>query len=63
MQEIPFKLYYRPDEIAEIVGISLRTVYRMIDDQKIKAIKIGRNIRIEREEFLRIIQSNLSQMS
>jgi excisionase family DNA binding protein len=63
MSEIPFKLFYRPDEIANIVGISLRTVYRMIDDDKIKAIKIGRNIRIEREEFLRIIRSNLSQVS
>jgi len=63
MSEIPFKLFYRPDEIANIVGISLRTVYRMIDDDKIKAIKIGRNIRIERDEFLRILKSNMSQVS
>lgn len=63
MTEIPFKLFYRPGELAKIADIHIRTVYRWIDMGKIKSIKIGRSVRIERGEFLRILKTDMSQMS
>lgn len=63
MTGIPLKPYYRPNEIADIADISLRTVYRMIEDGKIKTVKIGHNIRVARDEFLRFIESDLSRVS
>ena len=39
--------YYRPDEIAEIMGVSTRTVYRWIDRKELSAVKIGGTIRIK----------------
>lgn len=43
--------FYRPDEVARILGISVRSVYRRIEDDTIPAIKIGRLYRISATEF------------
>jgi len=32
MTNTPFKQYYRVDEVAEYFAISVRTVYRLIDE-------------------------------
>ena len=47
---IPTKQFYRPDEVAEILVLSSRTVYRMIRDGRLPAIKWGQGPwRIPRE--------------
>jgi excisionase family DNA binding protein len=48
--------YYRPDEVAEHFRISRSYVYFLIRHKKIRAVKIGRLIRISREEYCRICQ-------
>lgn len=48
------KQYYRLDEVAEIFGISKRTVYRLLDKRKIRGIKIGASIRIPNDEIEKI---------
>ena len=40
------KRFYRPDEVAEIFGISQRTVRRLMDCGKIPAARIGAGRRI-----------------
>ena len=48
------KTYYRPDEIAHLFSLSKRTIYRLIHCKKLSAIKVGRSIRIPREELQRL---------
>ncbi len=41
------KKYYRPDEVAEMLGVSTRTIYRWIDKKELSAIKIGGTVRVK----------------
>lgn len=45
------KLFYKAEELAEILDVNIMTIYRYIKAKKIKAYKIGREFRIERKEF------------
>lgn len=38
---IPIKQFYRPDEVAKMLAITRRTVYRMIHDGRLPGIKWG----------------------
>ena len=43
------------DEVAEILGISKRTVVRMIDDGRLKKVKgLGRSVRIHARSLRRL---------
>lgn len=44
-------------EAAEELGISLRTLYRLIDDGAIVAYQIGRNLRIRRSDLDAFLES------
>lgn len=44
-------------EAAEELGISLRTLYRLIDDGSIVAYQIGRNLRIRRSDLDAFLES------
>ena len=46
MQSKPIKQYFRVDEVAEIFSISVRTVYRLIDEGEIKRTKIRGCLRV-----------------
>lgn len=35
------KAFYRLDEVAEILGLSRRTIYRMIKDGRLVSVKFG----------------------
>lgn len=52
------KKYYRPDEVAEILRLSRRTVYRMIRDGRLTAVKLGRYspLRIPRGALIKIME-------
>lgn len=49
--DLPLKKYYRPDEVAKILQVSIRTAYRRIGDRTIPSVKIGSTIRIPAAEF------------
>ena len=53
------KEFYSIEDIANLFGISWRTVQRYIKDGKIKAIKIGRQWRIPKDEFYRLQKEGL----
>ena len=35
------KRYFRPDEVAAILALSRRTIYRMIRDGRLAGVKLG----------------------
>lgn len=45
------KEFYTAQELAEKLGVNIMTVYRYIKAGKIKAYKIGKEFRIEKNEF------------
>jgi excisionase family DNA binding protein len=52
MELLPNKRFFRPDEAAALLILSRRTVYRMIRDGRIAAVKWGRGPwRIPRESL------------
>ena len=54
------KTFYRPDEVARILGLSRRTIYRMIRDGRLPGIKFGKNPwRIPCESLTAIIKAPL----
>jgi excisionase family DNA binding protein len=52
MPDLPKKSYYRVDEVALYFDISVKTIYGLIQEGKIEAIKpaFTRSIRISRAE-------------
>lgn len=51
--------FYRAEELAEALQVNIMTIYRYISAKKIKAYKIGREYRIDKDEF----QSFLKEVS
>lgn len=49
----PLKRYYRVDEVAEYFGVSVRTVYRFIEEGELRRTKIRGCLRIPLEEINR----------
>jgi excisionase family DNA binding protein len=42
-------------EVAEILGVSLRTIEGLVDTQQLRAVRIGRHLRIDRKEIDRFL--------
>jgi len=45
------KEFYKAEELAKTLGVSVMTIYRYIKAKKLKAYKIGKEFRIDRVEF------------
>lgn len=57
MIELPKKSLFRPDEVAELLGVHVATIYRRIQDGTLEAIQVGALYRIPRaslEVLLRV---------
>jgi len=46
---------YDLEEVAQILGVTYNTVYNLVCAGKIKAVNIGRVLRISQEEVERIV--------
>lgn len=56
---IPRKPYFRPDEVAEIFGVTKKTVYQWRYIGKIDGVHIaGGPLRFERTEIIRICKES-----
>jgi excisionase family DNA binding protein len=56
MEFIMKKRMFRPDEIAQILCLSRRTIYRMIRDGRLPAVRLGSGPwRIPRETLLNLL--------
>lgn len=45
------KQFYTAQELAEILGFNIMTIYRYIKSGKLKAYKFGKDFRIDNAEF------------
>lgn len=45
------KAYYTPTELAELLSVNVMTIYRYIKAGRLVAHKIGKEFRIDRNEF------------
>jgi excisionase family DNA binding protein len=54
------KQFYRPDEAATILGVCTKTIYRLIRDGKLKAVRIRSVLRISRQEIERLTRHKKS---
>lgn len=54
------KEFYRPDEAAALLDVSKKTIYRLIKDEKLKAVRIRSVLRISRQELERLTRTRKS---
>jgi excisionase family DNA binding protein len=55
--DIPEKRLFRPNEVANIFGVAIKTVYRWCDSGKMDFIRIGpRMMRVKRESVIKFIR-------
>lgn len=52
------KRFFRPDEVAQLLALSPRTVYRMIRDGRLPGVKDSGPWRIPRETLERLLSGN-----
>lgn len=45
------KVYFRVDEIARHFSVSSRTIYRMVEDEELPAVKIRGSLRIHKSDL------------
>jgi excisionase family DNA binding protein len=56
MELIAKKRFFRPDEVADILSLSRRTVYRMIRDGRLPGVRLGSGPwRISRESIQNLL--------
>jgi putative resolvase len=55
------KPFYTAHELAEILEVNVMTIYRYIKAKKLKAIKIGKEFRIEKVEFEKLIKQSTTK--
>lgn len=53
--------FYLVDELAEKLRVSRMTIYRWIKSGKLTAMKLGKEFRIDREEFERLIKQSTNK--
>lgn len=51
------KEFYTPIEIAEKLRVNVMTIYRYVRDGKIKAYRLGKDLRIDVKEYERFLKS------
>jgi len=49
--------YYTPKEVSEKLKLNIRTVYKWIREEKLKAVKLGDVWRIPESEIKRLLKS------
>lgn len=57
MAKTETKPFYTARELAAVLSVNVMTIYRYIKAGKLAAYKLGKEFRIEREEFERFLSS------
>ena len=50
------KDFYTAKELAELLSLNVMTIYRWIKSKKLKAHKIGKEFRINKKEFKKLLE-------
>jgi excisionase family DNA binding protein len=51
------KPFLSPQEISELLGVSVASIYRLIDARKLAAFKIGNSLRVLKEDMIEYLKS------
>ena len=51
------KEFYTSQELADKLRVNIMTIYRYIKAEKLKAYKIGKDFRIDKDEFNKFLES------
>lgn len=51
------KPFYKAEELADKLEVNIMTIYRYIKAGRLQAYKIGKEFRIDKEEFNRFLKS------
>jgi len=57
-EKIEKPVFYTNQEVADMLRISLRKLFSLRRDKKIKAVKVGHHIRFKKEEVERYLEEN-----
>ena len=52
------KEFYTAEELADKLRVNIMTIYRYIKAGKLKAYKLGKEFRIDKEEFNKFLEAN-----
>lgn len=52
------KEFYRAEDLADILDVNIMTIYRYIKAGKLKAYKIGKEYRIDCDEFNKLLKAS-----
>lgn len=55
------KEFYKAENLAELLEVNIMTIYRYIKAGKLKAYKIGKEYRIDKNEFQKFLAKSLRQ--
>jgi excisionase family DNA binding protein len=53
--DLPLKKTLRPDEVASVLSLSRRTVYRWVRSGRLPSLRLGGSIRVLREDLITAI--------
>ncbi len=51
------KSFLSPKELKDFLGVSILTVYRLIESGKLPAFKIGKSLRFHREDIIAYLKN------
>lgn len=49
-------VFYTPDELAAMLKVTRQAIYNWIQEGRIEAVRIGRTVRIPRDEVERLLR-------
>ena len=55
------KEFYKAEDLAKLLEVNIMTIYRYIKAGRLKAYKIGKEFRINKEEFNKFLQKVKTQ--
>jgi excisionase family DNA binding protein len=50
--------FYTAKELADMLKVNIMTIYRYIKTKKLKAYKIGKEFRVDKKEFERLLNKS-----
>lgn len=56
-EELSNKKFLSPKELTEILNLSLPTVYRLIEMRKFPAYKVGKSLRVWKDDLVAFLDS------
>lgn len=52
------KEFYKAEDLAKMLEVNIMTIYRYIKSGRLKAYKLGREFRIDKNEFQSFLEKN-----